>query len=452
MRGKHPGHFNKKHVAPARVLGSVLLAGLLAACATEPRPAMPVAQEAAEYRAHAKSYYAPPGPPEDPWGPYIKEAAQRFDVPEIWIRSVMARESGGNLFRANGDFVTSAPGAMGLMQLMPPTYDELRVEYSLGEDPFNPHDNILAGAAYIREMYDIYGSPGFLAAYNGGPGRLDDFLSRHRTLPRETRNYVAAIGHQIAGYYPNSRSQADLMVAAHGGGQGVAYASASVPLSSEAKSVQAAWARRRNGDSEASDDQPVQVAEAQNEPAEATPAYTKSWKKVEPEAPTHIAIASAAPLSAAQSTTTESETDAVRAAWASRGAVAPAPTDPAPVQVAQAAPATPERRRLQLHFVTPAMAEPAPLLRKSSAVGERHDWAIQVGAFGSPTLAEQAADHAQERSSLASAKAQVLGVGTGKGHLYRARLTGLSHDAAVAACGKLTRGGPCVVVSPDSRF
>ena len=126
--------------------------------------------ETARYVAHARADYVPPGPPEDPWGPHIREAALRFDVPETWIRSVMRVESGGSQYR-NGQLVTSNAGAMGLMQVMPGTFDELRSRYNLGDDPFDPHENILAGTAYIREMYDIYGAPGFLAAYNAGPNR-----------------------------------------------------------------------------------------------------------------------------------------------------------------------------------------------------------------------------------------------------------------------------------------
>ncbi len=158
--------------------------------------------------AHARGNYRPPGPPEDPWGPYIREAGKRFDVPDLWIRSVMRVESGGNEY-LNGQLITSGAGAMGLMQVMPETYGELRDRYSLGDDPFDPHDNILAGAAYLREMYDIYGSPGFLAAYNAGPRRLDDYLSNNRPLPDETRRYVAMIGPNIVGVYPISRSPAE---------------------------------------------------------------------------------------------------------------------------------------------------------------------------------------------------------------------------------------------------
>ena len=183
-----------------------MLLGLLAACGGSHQYSS--SQETARYLAHARGNYTPPGPPEDPWGPYIREASKRYDVPEIWVRSVMHQESGGNEY-LNGRLVTSSAGAMGLMQVMPETYDELRARYNLGDDPFDPHDNILAGAAYLREMYDIYGSPGFLAAYNAGPRRLDDYLANNRPLPDETRHYVAMIGPNVEGVYPASRSPAE---------------------------------------------------------------------------------------------------------------------------------------------------------------------------------------------------------------------------------------------------
>jgi soluble lytic murein transglycosylase-like protein len=44
----------------------------------------------------------------------------------------------------------SERGAMGLMQIMPKTWTELRARHGLGADPYDPHDNILAGTAYIR--------------------------------------------------------------------------------------------------------------------------------------------------------------------------------------------------------------------------------------------------------------------------------------------------------------
>ena len=193
----------------ARAGASLSLIGLLAACAGHTPMAnsgLTATQEAAVYKSHARANYAPPGPPNDPWGPYVVEASRRFDVPDTWIREVMHVESGGYQFRASGALTTSPVGAMGLMQLMPETYDEVRARYTLGGDAFDPHNNILAGTAYIREMYDAFGSPGFLAAYNAGPARLSDYLTHNRPLPDETRRYVYMIGTRIAGTWPMARS------------------------------------------------------------------------------------------------------------------------------------------------------------------------------------------------------------------------------------------------------
>ncbi|WP_372027394.1 lytic transglycosylase domain-containing protein [Tistrella mobilis] len=128
----------------------------------------------------------------DPYSAFIAEAAQRFGVPEAWIRAVMRVESAGDV-RA-----ISSAGAMGLMQVMPATWAELRVRHRLGGNPYDPRNNILAGAAYLREMHDRYGSPGFLAAYNAGPGRYEEYLAG-RPLPAETRAYVAALAPVVGG-------------------------------------------------------------------------------------------------------------------------------------------------------------------------------------------------------------------------------------------------------------
>lgn len=122
-----------------------------------------------------------------PYAAFVAEAARRFGVPERWIWAVMRIESRGRV-RA-----VSSKGAMGLMQIMPDTWIELRARYRLGADPYDPRDNILAGAAYLRDMHDRYGAPGFLAAYNAGPTRYEDYLSSGRPLPAETIAYVAAL-------------------------------------------------------------------------------------------------------------------------------------------------------------------------------------------------------------------------------------------------------------------
>ncbi len=188
-----------------RLLSSAAAVALLSACASKPQ--ISAQQESSTYLSRAGRSYTPPGPADDPWGPYIHEASIKYDVPQRWIREVMHQESGGHLYGHGGNLITSGAGAMGLMQVMPGTYDELRARYAeLGDDPFDPHNNILAGTAYIREMYDIYGAPGFLAAYNAGPGRLDDYLTRSRTLPAETRRYVAIIGARLGSDTPNRPS------------------------------------------------------------------------------------------------------------------------------------------------------------------------------------------------------------------------------------------------------
>jgi hypothetical protein len=193
--------------AAIRMFGCLAALALLAACAGQ-APQIDQSQEAAQYAAHARGNYTPPGPPEDPWGPYIEEASARFDVPDVWIRAVMNVESRGQEY-TDGQLTTSPVGAMGLLQVMPQTYDDMRSQFQLGDDAYDPHENILAGAAYMREMYDMYGSPGFLAAYNAGPHRLDDYLSNQRPLPDETRRYVAMIAPAIEGVWPAHRSAAE---------------------------------------------------------------------------------------------------------------------------------------------------------------------------------------------------------------------------------------------------
>jgi len=135
----------------------------------------------------------------DPLAAYVTEASRRFGVPERWIRAVMRVESDGKQ-RAR-----SKKGAMGLMQIMPGTWTELRSRYRLGADPYDVRDNILAGAAYIRELSDRYGAPGFLAAYNAGPGRYERHLATGRPLPEETQAYVATLARMIEGKQANVR-------------------------------------------------------------------------------------------------------------------------------------------------------------------------------------------------------------------------------------------------------
>lgn len=163
--------WRRSGVGSAVALAVVLLFGGVA-----PAPAM--AQEMPAARSA----------PVHPYAAHVADAARRFAIPEAWIWAVMRVESGGNA-RA-----VSPAGAMGLMQIMPATWAGLRTRYGLGTDPFDVRDNIMAGAAYLREMHDRYGNASaMLAAYNAGPGRYDDFVSRGRPLPPETVGYLAQL-------------------------------------------------------------------------------------------------------------------------------------------------------------------------------------------------------------------------------------------------------------------
>ena len=133
-----------------------------------------------------------------PYAAQVTKASQRFGIPTTWIMAVMRAESAGDA-RA-----LSSAGAMGLMQVMPDTWAGLRIRHGLGGDPYDPRDNILAGTAYLREMWDRYGNvAAMLAAYNAGPARYDEYRLADRPLPVETRAYVAALAPVLLGERPS---------------------------------------------------------------------------------------------------------------------------------------------------------------------------------------------------------------------------------------------------------
>ena len=130
--------------------------------------------------------------PADRWSSEIAEASARFGIPAEWIRRVIQAESDGRTTWLSRPIVSRA-GAMGLMQLMPGTWRDMRALHGFGPDPHDPHDNILAGTAYLRAMYDRFGYPGLFAAYNAGPARYSAHLVTRRPLPAETIAYVAEV-------------------------------------------------------------------------------------------------------------------------------------------------------------------------------------------------------------------------------------------------------------------
>lgn len=138
-----------------------------------------------------------------PWQSAIHEASDRSGIPFAWIEAVIEAESAGCAV-TNGKPTTSRAGAMGLMQLMPTTWAEYRARLRLGDDPFDARDNIMAGAMYLRDLYDHYGSEGFLAAYQAGPERYEESMREGRPLPRETLDYIVRVQRAIVRI--NSRS------------------------------------------------------------------------------------------------------------------------------------------------------------------------------------------------------------------------------------------------------
>jgi soluble lytic murein transglycosylase-like protein len=170
----------------------------------------------------------------------VAEAAQRFGIPELWIWRVMHAESRGNA-RA-----VSRAGAMGVMQIMPATWAMLSARHGLGSDPFDTRSNILAGAAYLRSMWDRYRDvPLMLAAYNAGPGRADAYASGRRRLPAETIAYVARIAPELGASGVASRATAPSPVGADWQ-RSVLFSA----RSDEASSVADRAAAKQSGDSQ----------------------------------------------------------------------------------------------------------------------------------------------------------------------------------------------------------
>ena len=119
-------------------------------------------------------------------GPVFDAAGQEWNVDPNLLRAVAGQESGGT---ANPDFALSPKGAQGRMQIMPATGQAMGMT-----DPSDPVQSIYAGAKFLSQQLDKYGTPELaLAAYNAGPGRVDDYLAGKATLPNETQNYVPGI-------------------------------------------------------------------------------------------------------------------------------------------------------------------------------------------------------------------------------------------------------------------
>jgi len=408
-------------------------------------------QQLPEQTAKQARDYAPPGPASDPWGPYIKEASARFSVPELWIREIMRQESGGRQY-IRGRLTTSRSGAAGLMQLMPATYAELRDKHGLGDDRYHPRDNILAGTAYIREMYDRFGYPGFIAAYNAGPGRLETHLYRGAPLPTETVNYLASVAPPLA-----HSVQATGQLAHWAGG------AVGTPADDLNRSAMAALVNRPPP--AAATPVPASYAVASADSAATDALNRRSWEAAASPRREPVAKASPAPAPtyvaavAPERTPSPPPTPAPSAAsWATPSAPPMMPTESTPTPFSPAtnallASAVADTRNTYAADPAPPPRTAPPIRTASADAGPatgRHG--IQVGAFSSPALAQAAADNARAQAGglLSVTRAVVSPVTRGDGSvLYRAWLVDLAPDLARPACDTLARQGmSCMVLPP----
>jgi len=459
-------HFNSgRRIRLARPLTALAVLCLLAACAQTPNAPTRSA-------SMSRGSYDPPGPPSDPWGPWIREASRRFDVPDRWIREVMRQESGGRVG------ATSPVGAMGLMQVMPGTYRELQRRHDLGDDPYHPYDNLMAGTAYLRQMYDLFGSPAFLAAYNAGPRRLENFLYNNQGLPAETRNYVARVGPRIITSSPVRRAPAEI------------YAAGEIPLNvpqgprrmdaatrialAEQRAIREQNAQFAAHPAPEPSAAPVRMAAAA--PAAAPAAVTSSGGSflarggvvaMEPirDGSTPQGAARLAESASRASSEGELTSDgriivarmdpipdgstpegAARLGASNSRRELPAPAPQAVAGRASLA-AQPLAQPRSFGLISTAQAGTLPAGFRPVAAGATAGWGVQVGAFSSPELARRAAQAAQ---GSVGGRVQVTPVQVGRSTLFRARVTGLSQASAQQACDRLRMRGGCNTLAPGS--
>jgi len=166
---------------PLAICGSILACGIATAQPTAPpdeppEPAAPPATVAAPAAAATESV-------SEALCRLIDTAAGDYDVPAEFLTSLIWRESS---FRWNA---VSRKGAEGIAQFMPYTAAERGLA-----DPFDPEQAIPHAARLIADLRRRFGNLGLAAAaYNAGPGRVEQWLAKKLSLPAETRNFVIAV-------------------------------------------------------------------------------------------------------------------------------------------------------------------------------------------------------------------------------------------------------------------
>jgi soluble lytic murein transglycosylase-like protein len=116
------------------------------------------------------------------------QPAGDMDLLDRIVQGVIHAESGGRQTDSNGNTLTSKAGALGLMQLMPSTAEQL------GVDPDDPDQNVAGGTTYLSQLYAKYGNWfDALAAYNWGPGKVDRAKANGSDYPDSVNAYASGI-------------------------------------------------------------------------------------------------------------------------------------------------------------------------------------------------------------------------------------------------------------------
>ena len=131
-----------------------------------------------EDRNRAAYLYSP-----DQFDAYIREASDLHGVSFPLLKAVIKAESDFN------PKAISKKGAMGLMQIMPKNFEALNIS-----DPFDPWENIMGGARYLRKMLDRFNGKLSLslAAYNAGPTTVERYNNQIPPF-KETEDYIERV-------------------------------------------------------------------------------------------------------------------------------------------------------------------------------------------------------------------------------------------------------------------